>query len=360
MKKLTYILISSLFAASIAFSSCREYDTPAPERVYTDADFSENQIVSIKYIKDLYTAKHGNAVGEFVEINDDYVIKGKVISNDEAGNVYRTLYIQDETAGIEVKVGTTSNYAEYLVGQIIYVKIHQLFLGSYRYNLSLGAESTDKDYANGYIDTKYDLNRRIFKGEIKAMTASDTIIVTDPSQLNDDMLGMLVRFEGLKSTWRVWDNDTYPSFLENKKDLGQATTYNTYSFVNVLEEWNKYISDQAIWEAQGKPSGSEPIAPVSPRPSELRYPTYAFKNYLENLGYYGSALFQFGSADDSSPTHNLILRSSGFSHFAMKPIPEHGKVADITAIYTKYSSKTGGYIKYQLMINDVNAVEIKN
>lgn len=360
MKKFKYILILSLISISLGLTSCRDYDSPGPEKIYTDEDFKDLQLVSIKQVKDLYTAEYGNAVGKGLEILNNYVIKGKVISNDEAGNIYRTLYIQDETGGIEIKVGTTSNYTEYITGQIIYVKIHQLFLGNYRYNLSLGGKSSDSDYANGYIDGKFDLKRRIFKGEIKPMNVSDTIVVTSPDQLNDNMLGMLVRFEGLKSTWRTWGKDPYPSFLENRKDLGQATVYNNFGFISVLDEWNKYVSDLALWEAKGKPIGKEPQKPTTPRPSELKYPTYAFKNYIENLSYYGSALFQFGTPNDDDPTHNLILRSSGYSHFGMNPIPEDGKIADITAIYTKYSSKSGDFIKYQLVINDIDAVKIRN
>lgn len=360
MKKLTYILILSFISVSLALTGCRDYDAPGPERLYGDEDFKEYQIVPIKQIKDMYTAAHGNAVGKGIEILDDYVIKGKVISNDEAGNVYRTLYIQDETAGMEIKIGTTSNYTEYRVGQILYVKVKRLTLGNYRYNLSLGFPSTDPDYANGYIDAKYAIKNHIFKGEIQPLVASDTIVVTSPNQLTDDMLGMLVRFEGLKSFWGPWDGDTYPSFLENRKELGQATVYNNYSFISVIDEWKKYVGDMAIWETNGKPSGSMPKAPDSPRPETLEYPTYAFKNFADNLSYYGSALFQFGALSDKDPTHNLILRSSGYSHFALQPIPASGKTVDITAIYTKYSSKSGDYIKYQLMINDLNAVQIKN
>jgi len=367
MKKIIYILILSLI--SVTFIGCHDYDEPGPEKLYTDSDFSDYNIISIKELKSIYKAYYGNQIGNGVEINiKNLMIKGRVTSSDKSGNIYRILYIQDETGGIEVKIGTTSNYTEYLVGQTIYVNLYHLVLGDYRYNLSLGILSgSDGDYANTYLDSKLAIKRHIFKGEIPKEPV-EPIVVTSPDQLNDDMLGMLVRFEGLQSKWgsvTIVDDgsgssstDKYPSFLESKQELGKETVYTSYAFIDVINEWKKYIGDMAVWEANGKPSGSQPQEPTSPRPETLEYPTYAFKNFSDNVSYYGSAMFQFGESSTKA-THNLILRSSGYSHFALKPIPADGKKADITAIYTKYSSKSGSYIKYQLVVNDLNDVEIR-
>ena len=39
-------------------------------------------------------------------IEDDVVIKGKVISSDAEGNVYKSLYLVDDSGAIEVKLTT--------------------------------------------------------------------------------------------------------------------------------------------------------------------------------------------------------------------------------------------------------------
>ena len=49
-------------------------------------------------------------VGEDIFVGRDVYIKGKVISNDEEGNIYKSLHIQDHTAGIELKLN--NNVAE--------------------------------------------------------------------------------------------------------------------------------------------------------------------------------------------------------------------------------------------------------
>ena len=96
--------------------------------------------------------------------------------------------------------------------------------------------------------------------------------------------------------------------------------------------------------------------------STLRYydkegltPTFAY-NY-NNQRYYGSSLFTYNASDEKDKIGNLILRVSGYANFALNPLPENGDKGSITAIYTKYSSKSGGYIKYQLLVNKGSDVD---
>ena len=71
--------------------------------------------------------------------------------------------------------------------------------------------------------------------------------------------------------------------------------------------------------------------------------------------YYGSSWFAYDNA--TSTGGNYILRVSGYSNFALQPLPADGAKGNITAIYTKYSSKSGGYIKYQLLVNSMNDID---
>ena len=98
-------------AAVLSFTGCyNDFDDPAPAKVWTEADFNKDQIITIKQLKDIYYAKYAPGstagLGKYVEITEDYVIRGKVISSDQAGNVYKSLYIYDETSqsGIELKL----------------------------------------------------------------------------------------------------------------------------------------------------------------------------------------------------------------------------------------------------------------
>ena len=62
------------------------------------------EFTSIKDLKSLYKSPG-------VEITSNIWIKGQVISSDRTGNVYREMYIQDETGGIDIKLGKSSLYS---------------------------------------------------------------------------------------------------------------------------------------------------------------------------------------------------------------------------------------------------------
>lgn len=64
----------------------------------------------------------------------DSVITGIVVSSDEKGSFYKSLVIQDETGGIQIKVDNSSLFSRYKIGQRVYVKCKDLVLGKY-YNL---------------------------------------------------------------------------------------------------------------------------------------------------------------------------------------------------------------------------------
>ena len=52
---------------------------------------------------------------------------------------------------------------------------------------------------------------------IEALGADVTVVDKDnyKTVLNDDLLGCLIRFEGLRSSYTTVDSNTYPNYLEN-------------------------------------------------------------------------------------------------------------------------------------------------
>ena len=133
MKKTFVILASAL----LALASCQEWE-PVFTGSYDDVYMYEAQelevTATIAELKELY-AKHGVLKIE----DDDMVISGKVISDDHSGNIYRELYLQDETGVISVKIGLSSLYSDYKLGQTVYVKCSGLTIGQYNGMPQLGA-----------------------------------------------------------------------------------------------------------------------------------------------------------------------------------------------------------------------------
>ena len=92
-------------------------------------------------------------------------------------------------------------------------------------------------------------------------------------------------------------------------------------------------------------------------PDGKPFDTYAY-NYDDDR-FYGSSWFTYNNGTPTT-TGNYIVRVSGYANFALQTLPVDYSTGDLTAIYTKYSSKSGGYIKYQLVLNDYNGVGFKS
>lgn len=339
MKKLHIIFVIAVLAAAVATVGCRKYDDPADWTIYTDGNFQN--IVPISQVKQLYYDAYPSQIGQKVEISQDWTIKGKVISSDRFGNFYRSLYIQDESGAIEIKLGITNSYNDYKVGQWVYVKVRGLVLGNYRYMLSLGSPSADPSYANNFIDLQSEIDAHVFRGERVGLTAADTMVVTNWSQVRDPQdLGRLIRFEGVQSTWTttengVFDDDVYPSF--------QNSSYKNITYYYEYPDGN--IVSYDLWKDETAPQ-------EHPGWILKHFNMYAFSDGTKGNRFYGSVLFRLGSQD-------LIARNSAYARFALNTIPENGQVCDVTAILVKFSSSSGGFIKYQLALNTDRDVKVR-
>ncbi len=135
-------------------------------------------------------------IGGSTEVSGNVIVSGKVVSSDAEGNFYRTFFIQDETGGIEIKIGKTNLQSYYKEGQTIVVKARHLTLGSYGGMVSLGERSLESKYENGYIDTDLRINETIFRGSLGPKVTP--LEITDQSQITDSRLGTLVTLKNAK------------------------------------------------------------------------------------------------------------------------------------------------------------------
>ncbi len=350
MKKYIIFMVFAL----AALTACeKQWDNVPKKEPATDASMGKDYTyMTVNEFKETYfysVMPEPSSNVKSVTIPDKVYLKTKVISSDELGNTYRSIYLQDAKGpadgGIEIKVGKGSMYTLYKPGQIIYVKCDGLELGNYRWMLSLGGKSSEAKYSNGYIDIQTIIDEKILPGEVVGLTATDTLVVNSSNVAeiiaNDKQyLGTLCRFEGIESIWGTIDNyyysasDVYPSFLEQIGDV-----YTTYTFVGEPDEQGRYELNPAhVDHPEGLPA------------------TWAYSYYNaagKSNSYYGSALFAY------SNDYPFIVRTSGYSRFALEPIPVDGDIVDMTAILCKYCASSGGYMKYQLLLNSHDDVVIK-
>ena len=123
-----------LLLACAALSGCQKFTEPEPSQ-----PANLNPTMTLEEFKALYT-------GSATEITDaSIVLEAKVVSSDRSGNLYRSLYVDDGTAGLELKIYRSGLYNYYKMGQTLYIKPKGLFLGSYNESIQLGS-STESPY----------------------------------------------------------------------------------------------------------------------------------------------------------------------------------------------------------------------
>ena len=133
MKTYKYLFLSVLLIGLL--SSCmKDYDAPPlNEPIYT----GEEANTTIANLKGMY-----KSVTDPTLIEIDYIIKAVVVGNDVSGNIFKQLYIQDETGGINMGVDQNSIYTDYRVGQEIFVHLKGLYIVSYGGQLQIGYDKT--------------------------------------------------------------------------------------------------------------------------------------------------------------------------------------------------------------------------
>lgn len=86
-----------------------------------------------------FKAKYWNDVRNFCDtVKEDVVIHGYVSANDESGNIYKYLFIQDETGGIGLSVDASSTYTTYRVGQEVVINMKNRWIGKYNGQYLIG------------------------------------------------------------------------------------------------------------------------------------------------------------------------------------------------------------------------------
>jgi hypothetical protein len=140
-KSLRFNAWSVLFVVLLAFSlsSCRDDKFDEPPINGADPALTVN--MTIDSLKTIYrdTVLNDEAI---VTIDKDWIIAGVVIADDKSGNFYKSVVIDDETAGISVRIDLSNFNTDYPIGRKLFIKLKGLVLGQYAGMMQLG----------GYID----------------------------------------------------------------------------------------------------------------------------------------------------------------------------------------------------------------
>lgn len=184
-----------LFAfTAFLFAGCVQddrYEEPAVDGINCN-DLTAT--ISIAQVKALYTG-----TTYVFPSTSTAVMEGYVSSNDESGNIYKTIYIQDKpenpTQGFVISIDDVSTYANYPQGSKIYIKLNDLALGTYGGLVQLGVKDDKTVGTNGVSRIPEKILPQHF---FRSCTTSATIVpkvltLSDLKSSNDALLGVLIQ-----------------------------------------------------------------------------------------------------------------------------------------------------------------------
>jgi hypothetical protein len=192
MKTNKILTVALSLLLTIAMTSCvQDDDYSIPSLEINEPDITANTTISI--VKNMYS-------GSLVDFNEasnggELIIEGYVVSNDEAGNFYKVLIIQDApenpTAAIQLDVDVTSLFQQYKPGRKVYVKLNGLGMTNLNGVLHIG--SIDGTSVGRISAFDYD-DYIIRSSEVATMVPK----VITPSQYSDSYINMLVQIDNMQ------------------------------------------------------------------------------------------------------------------------------------------------------------------
>ena len=342
----------------------------------TGVNKSEDDTKHIHFVADPQTECTPHELKKGWYNTGNYYIKGKVISNDEQGNIYKSLYIFDGTAAIELKL-VNGLYLDYPcnleTGETtwVYVKLRGLYLGNFRMMLSLGDVPTSsynsygnyKCYANSNIVSQNKVRQHVFLGERDVLTESSTntaadIFVVDENSYSkihgsntEKFLGRLIRFKNLK---------VYYAGVEYPDATGAIVKNDAIAN-------GQYDQIYPSWLCTSGIQASLPVTPSGKAEVSLNKPWYHLAYSMNNVALYGSICLTYKEKPKYTSEHGVyMLRTSGYSRFAGKYAPKHGTVGDVLAIFQIYAQKSNyagnadDWATYQIAINRIEDMDIES
>ena len=376
-------------AALLALASCGlkeefqpvftgKYPAPEPERYWSDEDFGR-----ITSIADLVS---GYTIGQ-PKVLTNTVIKGVVTTTDRPGNFYKSFYIQDETGGIEIKIGKNGLYNDYLLGQTVYVDCEDLTLGMYGYKsgnyggmgmAQLGFSDPSGSYETSYMEIPLLIDAHVLRGNPSELHPVTPAVITSASQLpnpktatqaTSKLIGSMVTLKGLTYGNEVFcllyldsnqDKKSYTNrvFLSSSNSSDPTCGITTWAMSK--EKMTEYLYS-GIWDEckVGNNGNNGPYA-EDEEGNTLTVGSYRGENGLydasingfngiERTAYSVSQYFKLGSTD-------IQIRTSGFCKFCdveIDPDVLSGRATiDVTGVLTLYQGS------FQLVVNNIDDITV--
>src|SRR4051812_38283429 len=195
-----------------SFSSCVKKDFDVPPTGGVDPEMT-GTYTTIAALKALYT-------GTPVKITSDVYISGVVIADDQSGNFYKEIVLQDSTGGISINIDQSNYYTTYKIGRRVFVKCNNLYIGDYHGIVQLGAGVDNTGSLLRIASTL--ISKFLLPGSYYHYVTPKKIHITDITSSNIlGYLNTLIRIDTLEF-----------------KNLDS-----TYAEATLKQDWNRFLKD---------------------------------------------------------------------------------------------------------------------
>jgi len=177
----------------LAFISCTQNETfDEPEKLCVNSEVIVN--TSFKEVKKLYKDR-------IIQIQEDLIIEGYIISSDLAGNFFGTLHFQDDfqnpKEGFQINIDLRESHLFYERGSKVIIKLKNLYLGNRNGVFELGGVFTNTGgtlsvgrlplvQVRSHIFSSCDL--------IQKIQPFDVLL----TEINDSLINTLIKIENIE------------------------------------------------------------------------------------------------------------------------------------------------------------------
>ena len=170
----TRYMFLAIAITSMGLAACMDKDWEAPqfdEPLYGNNSIMKEEgdkVITIGELKEKYSSLINASTDGVKEITDDWQLQVVVNGNDEGGNLYKQISVQDPTGAIIVGINGSNLYPYMPVGQQLLINLKGLHIGGYRKQAQIGALYKGSSIGRMDTDVWEQHVRLLKKGEIEA------------------------------------------------------------------------------------------------------------------------------------------------------------------------------------------------
>lgn len=235
-------LILPVLALAGLVSCVGEPEKPAAP----DTDLKAN--ITIREFLDMYPSDV-----EYAPIDTALYIECVVTGNDVGGTIYKKIYVQDKTAGLDVEIEMTNNHHKYPVGQRLVIDLKGLAFGLYGGQPQIGRQGDGATARLYESECDAHFHRKGYASianapePLRVSMADVTNKATNPEtgeQFNMKYCGMLIRLDSVYFAEAGMEFvDVYATLSGNAIDRHLWDADDEYGLVTRISQYALFASD---------------------------------------------------------------------------------------------------------------------